>query len=320
MKRYNNFWEKIIDLENLKNAHKNARKGKTHYKEVKMVDRNVDRFVQKIRQDLVSGKFTTSPYKHFEHNDGNKVRKISKLPYYPDRIVHWAIMLQIEDVFLKSFINDTYASLPKKGIHYAVKRVKKAVKDEKNTRYCLKFDIKKYFPNVDHDILKGLLRRKFKDNKLLKLLDDIIDSADGIPIGNYMSQYFANFYLSYFDHYIKSLGVKYYFRYMDDIVILHKDKTFLHGLFQSQIVPYLKKELALTVKENWQIFPTKVRGVDFVGYRFFGKYTLLRKNTYKKLRFKISKCKNVEHLKRSKASYSGWLLWANCYNLKQKYI
>lgn len=320
MKRYGNLWNKIVNKENIIKAHKNARKGKTHYKEVQMVDNNLDYYVNKIYLTLLNETYTTSKYITFEYNDGNKIRDISKLPYYPDRIVHWAIMLQIENVFLKTFINDTYASIPNRGIHYGVKRIKQSLKDKPNTQYCLKLDIKKFFPNINHDILKSLLKRKFKDNKLLSLLFEIIDSAEGIPIGNYLSQYFANFYLNYFDHYMKSLGIKYYFRYMDDIIILHKDKTFLHGLFKSKIVPYLNKKLKLKVKENWQVFPTKVRGIDFVGYRFFGKYTLLRKSTYKKLRYKISKCKDRKHLERSKASYSGWLLWGNCYNLSQKYI
>jgi retron-type reverse transcriptase len=309
-----------VNKENIIEAHRNARKGKTHYKEVQMVDRNLEYYVQEIYLILLNETYKTSSYITFEYNDGNKIREISKLPYYPDRIVHWAIMLQIENVFLKTFINDTYASIPNKGIHYGVKRIKKALNDKDNTQYCLKLDVKKFFPNINHKVLKELLRKKFKDKKLLKLLYEIIDSSKGIPIGNYLSQYFANFYLNYFDHYIKSLGVKYYFRYMDDIVILHKDKTYLHGLFNSKIVPYLDNNLKLKVKENWQIFPTKVRGIDFVGYRFFYNYTLLRKSTYKKLRYKMIKCKQTKHLERSKASYSGWLLWANCYNLSKKYI
>ena len=320
MKRYGNLWNKIISKNNILNAHRNARKGKTHYKEVKMVDKHEEHYISRIHYILKNSRYKTSEYEVFDYNDGNKIRTISKLPYYPDRIVHWAIMLQIENVFLKTFINDTYASIPKKGIHYGVKRIKKALKDERNTKYCLKLDIKKFFPSINHDILKSLLKRKFKDKKLLNLLYEIIDSSDGVPIGNYLSQYFANFYLNYFDHHMKSLGVKYYFRYMDDIVILHKDKDYLHNLLKYEITPYLKKELKLTIKENWQIFPTKIRGIDFIGYRFFGNYTLLRKSTYKKMRYKISKCRNKEHLKRSKSSYKGWLMWANCYNLKLKYI
>lgn len=320
MKRYGNIWNNIIDIKNLENAHKNARKGKTHYREVKMVDKKPEFYLNKIRNDLINGNFRTSDYIVYDYFDGNKTRRISKLPYYPDRIVHWAIMLQIEPIFLNTFINDTYASIPNKGIHYGVKRIKKSLKDKENTEYCLKLDVKKFFPSINHDILKSLLRRKIKDEKLMDLLFEIIDSSEGVPIGNYLSQYFANFYLNYFDHYIKSLGVRYYFRYMDDIVILHKDKTFLHGLLKSKIIPYLEKELNLGVKENWQIFPTRTRGIDFIGYRFFGNYTLLRKSTYKKMRIKMSKCKNEEHKNRSKESYRGWLKWGNCYNLNKKYI
>lgn len=320
MKRTGNLWDKIISKENLKQAHLKARRGKGHYREVKMVNKNPNFYLTKLHKQLKSGQFKTSPYITFEHFDRNKKREISKLPYYPDRIVHWAIMLQIEDVFHKNFILDTYASIPERGIHLAVKRINKAMKDVENTEFCLKFDIKKYFPSVDNDILKNLLKRKFKDEKLLGLLYEIIDSAKGIPIGNFLSQYFGNFYLSYFDHYIKSLGVKYYFRYMDDIVILHKNKTYLHGLFKSQIVPYLENNLKLTIKENWQVFPTRKRGLDFVGYRFFGNFILLRKSTYLKLRKKMSKSAENEHKKRSRASYSGWLTWANCFKLKLKYM
>jgi hypothetical protein len=100
----------------------------------------------------------------------------------------------------------------------------KYLKDIEGTKYCLKIDIKKFFPNINHNILKKLLRRKIKDNDLLWLLDEIIDSIDGdigVPIGNYLSQYFANFYLAYFDHWLKEeKKVRYVIRYMDDIVCL----------------------------------------------------------------------------------------------------
>src|SRR6185436_15260850 len=106
--------------------------------------------------------------------------------------------------------------------------LREALKDVPSTKYCLKLDIKKFYPSVDHDILKQLLRRKFKDPDLLWLLDEIIDSADGLPIGNYLSQYFANFYLTYFDHWLKEeerIGP--YFRYADDLVFLSPDKESL---------------------------------------------------------------------------------------------
>lgn len=134
-------------------------------------------------------------------------------------------------------------------------KVDKALKDVENTRYCLKIDVKKFYPSIDHDVLKQIVRRKIKCPDTLALLDQIIDSAAGVPIGNYLSQYFANLFLAYFDHWIKEeVGVKYYFRYADDMVFLHKDKAFLHDLL-TQIDAYLRDNLHLTIKANYQVFP-----------------------------------------------------------------
>lgn len=104
---------------------------------------------------------------------------------------------------MKTFTN---ASLKDRGIHRTLDQLDKMLLDEEGTKYCLKIDVEKFFPNINHDILKELLRKKFKDKLLLNLLDEIIDSIDeekGVPIGNYLSQYFANFYLAYFDHWLK---------------------------------------------------------------------------------------------------------------------
>ena len=132
--------------------------------------------------------------------------------------------------------------------------------------YCLKLDVRKFYPSINHYVLKKMLRRKFKDADLLWLLDEIIDSAPGLPIGNYLSQYFANFYLAYFDHWIKEeKRVKYYFRYADDMVILSDDKSYLHDLLK-EIGKYFNEELKLEIKSNYQIFPVDSRSIDFVGY------------------------------------------------------
>jgi hypothetical protein len=131
-------------------------------------------------------------------------------------------------------------------------------------------DIEKYSPSIDNEILKNIIRRKIKDVRLLSLLDTIIDSAQGLPIGNYLSQYFANLYLSGLDHYCKEvLRAQYYIRYCDDIVILHQNKDALHKMYE-QIEAYMK-QLKLKPKSNWQIFPVAVRGIDFLGYRFFSR-------------------------------------------------
>ena len=289
-----------------------------------MVDFNPEKYLIPLQGSLINKTYQTSEYSSFIKNDKGKEREIFRLPYYPDRICQWAIMLQIEDILLNTLIYYTYASIHNRGIHKALKRVNKVMNDRKGTQYCLKFDIKKYFPSINQDILKTLLRKKFKDEDLLWLLDEIIDSADeGIPIGNYLSQYLANFYLTYFDHWMKEdKKCKYYFRYMDDIVILHENKEYLHQL-KKDVEKYLDKNLNLRLKENWQVFPTYVRGLDFVGYRSFGDYTLLRKSTAKNIKNKVKEVQ-LRELKKgdvnSIMSYMGWLEYCNSYNFKQKYL
>ena len=240
MKRFGYIYEKICDLDNLRDAHKHARKDKLYYREVKMIDKNPDFYLKQIQEMLINETYEVSPYTVSIINDKGKDRELRKLPYYPDRIIQWAIMLQIEKIFMDVFISSTCASLAGRGIHTASKKIRRYLKeDPEGTRYCYKIDVKHFYPSINHAMLKKLLRKKFKDTKLLRLLDKIIDSSGGevgIPIGSYLSQYLANFYLAYFDHWIKEeLGVKYYVRYMDDIVILHNSKEYLHALHVSLI-------------------------------------------------------------------------------------
>jgi len=326
MKRFGFLYDKIYSIENLKLAHKKARKGKTHYKEVQMVDANPKKYLTLIHNMLKNKTFRNSEYVIMnKKTDNGKVRKIFKLPYYPDRIIHHAIMQIIEPIWLNTFIRDTYSAIPGRGIHDGVKRIKKALRDEKNTKYCLKLDVKKFYPSVDNKILKQIIRKKIKDEDLLWLLDEIIDSTKGIPIGNYLSQYFGNLYLSGLDHYLKeNLNCKHVFRYCDDIVILNSSKEFLHKL-KNIIIKYFAG-LKLQLKNNWQVFPVSVRGIDFLGYRFFHKYTLLRKSIKIKFVKKIRRIsKNWEKLSHTQIvnsvmSYYGWFKYANCKNLARKYI
>jgi hypothetical protein len=317
MKRYRNLYQQIYNIENIKLAHENARKGKSHYREVIEVNNNPIYYFNEIHNLLKDKTFKNSFYNIFTKIDNDKEREIYKLPYFPDGIIHHAIMQIIEPIWKKSLINDTYSSIKGRGIHKGVKRIKDALKDIDNTQYCLKLDIKKYYPSIDHDILKNIIRNKLKDNDLLWLLDNIIDSAPGIPIGNYLSQYFANLYLSNFDHWIKEvLKIKYYFRYCDDMVILNNSKENLHIYFL-KITEYLK-DLKLEIKSNYRIFPTST-GIDFLGYIFFPKYTLIRKKIKNNCINKL-KDKNIDKVYRSFMSYYGWFIHCNSYNLRSGLI
>lgn len=244
--------------------------------------------------------------------------------------------------------------------YYKTKRVdgkKKSVwvpsillSDEENTRYCYKIDLHHYYQSINHEVLKQKFRKVFKDPELLWLLDEIADSINtateedlielslsgeievdpntGIPIGNYMSQYSGNFYLSSFDHWVKEeLHVKHYYRYMDDVVIFASSKEELHEIHR-KVTAYTRDYLRLNIKGNYQIFPTKVRGVDFVGYRFFGEYTLLRKSTAINFKRKMRACRkkmenNIPPTYSewcSFNSYKGWLGNCDSYRLFKKYM
>lgn len=306
MKRYGNLYKRIYDLENLRLAHKNARKGKGWYKEVKELDENEEVFLKQLQYMLINKTYNTSEYQTFFKTDGLKQREIYKLPYFPDRICQWAILQVIEPFLMNNLTSDTYSAIPGRGIHLAKQKLNSAIyNDVPGTQYTFKMDAKKYYPSIDHTILKVKYRRLFKDEDLLWLLDEIIDSTEGdvgIPIGNYLSQYSGNYYLSEFDHWIKEVKkVKYYFRYMDDIVILGNSKEELHQLHKE---------------------------IDYVGYRIFLNYSLLRKTTCKNFKKKMLVI-NKKRLKGEKMtfsewcsinSYKGWLKWCDSYRLNLKYV
>lgn len=292
-----------------------ARKGKLSQPGVVEHDRNRDQNLRDLHQALLTRTYKTSQYTTFTIYEP-KERLIFRLPYFPDRIVHHAVMNILEPIFVSTFTADTYSCIKKRGIHAAARALKSALKDNTGTAFCLKLDIKKFYPNVDHAILKQLLRRKIKDKDLLWLLDGIIDSAEGLPIGNYLSQYFANFYLTYFDHWIKEeKKVRYYFRYADDIVILSDNKPYLHQIL-ADIRIYLQDKLSLTVKENYQVFPVDARGIDFVGYVFRHSHIRLRKSIKQSFARMLSKNRNPQSI----ASYRGWAIHCDSTNLLKKLL
>lgn len=325
MKRYGNLYEKIYNMNNIILAHNNARKGKKHYSEVKMVDNNPEYYFKQVYEMLKNKTFKNSQYYIFKLIDNGKEREIFKLPYFPDRIIHHCIMQVLEPIWKKTLIRDTYSSIKGRGLHDGVRRIKTALKDREGTKYCMKLDIKKFYPSVNHEVLKQIIRQKIKCQNTLWLLDEIIDSTGGVPIGNYLSQYFGNIYLSGLDHFVKERQhIKYYFRYCDDIVILLESKTRLWEVLNA-IKDYCKL-LVLSIKENYQVFPTNIRGIDFLGYRFFHDFTLLRKSIV--IRFK-NKIKNIKknYLEMSETntingimSYYGWTKHGDCKQLFNKYI
>lgn len=315
MKRIGNLYQKIYSIENLEMAEAIARKGKSKQPGIRLHELNREANIQRLHDQLKNKTYKTSDYTTFTIFEP-KERLIFRLPYFPDRITHHAIMNVLEPIFVSIFTINTYSCIKGRGIHAALRAVKKSLKDTAGTKYCLKLDIRKFYPNVDHTILKQLLRRKFKDAELLWLLDEIIESAEGLPIGNYLSQFLANFYLSYFDHWLKEeKRVKYYFRYADDLVFLSDNKPELHQLL-ADIRLYLSENLRLSLKDNYQLFPVEARGIDFVGYVFRHTHIRMRKRIKQNFARMISRNRNTKSI----ASYNGWASHCNSKHLIKKLL
>ena len=303
-------------MENIKLADSHARCGK-HNWGIKKHDEHAERDNLKLLESLQNLTYRTSEYNTFKIYEP-KERVISRLPYYPDRIAQWAIMNVMESIWTSIFIKHTYSCIKERGIHKAVKDVKRALK-QKDTEYCLKMDVKKFYPSIDHETMKRLLRRKLKDKKLLAVLDEIVESANGVPIGNYLSQFFANLYLTYFDHWmLEEVKVKHYFRYADDIVILSDKKEYLKNVLVS-IKAYFSNELNIELKPNYQIFRVEDRGIDFIGYKFYHTHVLLRKGIKRHLFKLLNNREKLEPWKFYNAlmAYKGWLKYCDSKHLLQ---
>lgn len=312
MKRYGYLYNKIYSFNNLNLAELKAKRGKSKQQGVIEFNKNRHFNLSQLHLVLKSKNYKTSKYKTFKIYE-KKERIISKLPY-KDRVVQWAIINVIGEILNKSLITQTYSNIKHRGIHLCLKHLNIILKNKELSKYCLKVDIKKYYKSINKDILKYLLAKKFKDKDLLNLLFEIIDSnKDGLPLGNLTSQYFGNFYLNSFLHYLKQdLKIKYIFVYCDDIVVLSNCKIKLYQIL-NEINQYLNK-LNLQLS-NWQRFPIDSRGIDFLGYVSYSTHIKLRKSI--KLNY-IKMIKNNNNLK-SRNSYNGWLKYCNSINLKNKY-
>ena len=319
MRRHGHLWKKIVSEENILAAFQKAAKGKSNKLNVQKFKLNLEANLQNIRQSLIDKTFRTATYFEKEIYEPKK-RTIYVLPFF-NRIVHHALLLVLGPIWEALFIKDSYASREGKGIHSGSNRAMEFVRRNK---YCLKCDVSKFYPSIDHEILMNIIRRKIKDPDTLWLIDEIIHSYPGgknTPIGNYTSQWFGNLYLNELDQYVKNtLRVKDYIRYCDDFILFSDDKKFLRQCADA-IEIFLAEKLKLKLSKC-ELFPVK-QGVDFLGYRHFDNYILLRKSTTKRVRKRLERLPKLyaggkitaEQYRSSVGSTWGWLKHANTHNL-----
>jgi retron-type reverse transcriptase len=320
MRRHGNLWPEIISKDNLKIAHHKAILGKKTMPNVIKFNSDVGGNLQNIQELLITKRFQTSSYYEKVIYEPKK-RTIYVLPFNPDRIVQHALMNVIVPVWEGLFIEDSYACRAGKGIHLGSRRTMEFVRRNK---YVLKCDISKFYPSIDQEILMAIIERKIKCRDTLWLIDEIVHSFPGgknVPIGNYTSQWFGNLYLNELDRFVKSdLHIKDYIRYCDDFCLFHNDKAVLKEAAE-RIKKFISEKLLLKFSKC-DLFPV-AQGVDFLGYRHFNNYILLRKSTAKRVKKRLERlpklyAKNeitAEQYRSSVGSTWGWLKHANTHNL-----
>ena len=320
MKRHGNLFERIASLENLRQAHQKARRGKSWHRAVVAFERDVEGNLQIIREALLDKTFTTSPYSIKEIHEPKR-RLIYVLPFAPDRVVQHAIMNVLEPIWDGLMIPTSYACRRGLGGHAGSRKVMEHVR---RYRYCLQGDISKFYPSMDHATLAGIVRRKIKCRDTLWLLDNIIHSISGgtnVPIGNYTSQWFGNLYLNELDQWLKhERHVRSYVRYCDDFCLFHDDKSTLRRL-AGEIEAFVRDRLKMRLS-RLDLYPV-TNGVDFLGYRHFPEYILLRKRTAKRVKARLCLLPRLlasgritfDQYRSSIASTMGWIKWANTHNL-----
>lgn len=326
----NSFYSKLT-FDHLLNAHNRACIGKTTRPELLRFNIDLETNLHAILKNLKEGTYKLGKYRVFTIHEP-KERIIKCLPYRDRVVQQWYIYEFIKPYIMNKFINTTCACIDKRGTHYAVRLTQKfmrIMKRKHNNYYILKLDVKKYFYNIDKDILYNIMCEYISDKKLLELTRIFIydnEEKVGIPIGNYTSQYFANIYLDKLDKYIKEvLKVKYYVRYMDDFVIMAETKDECI-LLKEKINNYLKEKLHLELNSKSRYYPNKM-GVNFCGYRIFETHILIRERSKKKIKKKIKEWNklyksnelDILHMRLSFGSWLGHAKHANSYNITNKY-
>ena len=342
MKSYSNVYETLLDKKLIARCFWDASKGKRSFKRIRNILLNLEQHVNKVYEIIKSQTFKSDNHteKKINENSSKKTRVIIKPNYAYEQVIHHLAMSHFKEVVTKKLYHLSCANIPGMGIKFGDKFVTKWVKQLGNKKlYILKMDIHHYYNSIDRNILKMKLRKLYKDDKYYNLLCEIIDydhveNGVGIPLGFYSSQWFGNFYLLDFDYYVKqTLNAKYYIRYADDMVIFGTNKKELHKM-REQISEYLKNQLHLELKGNWQVFrfeyydkkTDRVRGraLDFLGYVYHYNRKTLRKSILCRSRRKALRIKKAGKITWYSAtqmiSYLGWYSNSDTYNYFKEYI
>ncbi len=313
-------FEDIISVDNLLSSWQEFSKGKRKRKDVQEFSLNLMENIFKLHNDLVDGDYRHGAYQAFNISDP-KPRNIHKATVR-DRLLHHAIYRMLYPFFDKTFIADSFSCRKNKGTHKALNRFKshgyKVSKNSTRTCWVLKCDIKKFFANINHQILLEILAEYIPDKDILWLLSEVISSFEtkpgtGLPLGNLTSQLLVNIYMNEFDRFVKhKLKVKHYIRYADDFVLLSDNKKWLeHQILSSQ--DFLYEKLRLILHPDKILIKTLASGVDFLGWVHFPDHRVLRTATKRRMVKRIKENPVPETLN----SYLGLLKHGKTYKLQE---
>lgn len=294
-------FEKVTDVKNIEKAYKQALKGKNKYHPEAMTFSLDETYnLVQLQQSLINGTYRFGGYIRFTVYEPKE--RIVDAPHFVDKVVQLAINNVLKDIYPQSYIYDSYACLDNKGTHKAVDRVqhflRKASWEYGESAYIIKLDVSKFFYSIDREILKKILRKKIKCEQTYLLLCHIIDSASsidalGIPLGNTLSQVFANVHMNKLDQYCKRvLGLHYYVRYMDDAIVVVRNKEEAQRVMKL-MSNFLEQQLNLIVNpKKTTVFPIE-QGVNAFGFKIYKTHRLLRNDSKKKIKRKAKKMKHL---------------------------
>lgn len=327
MKRKGHLYDQMCDKDLIREAIRNAAKGKTRHRRVRAILNDLDGSVDKIYELLITGTFQPTPYicDTVLEGTGRKKREISKPAFWPDQVIHWCIYLTLRPWLFNRIYGLNYGSIPGRGVHSAKRVMEKWVRgDRKGTKYYLKMDVRKFYPSIQPRRVIEKLRHIIKDERFLELNERILCMSPGLPIGMLLSQVYANFFLTDIDFWIKQeLHACHYLRYMDDMVIFGPNKKQLHKLRDA--ISRRLREDGLTMKGNWQVCRTDKEALDFMGFRFYRDRTTLRKRLMLAITRRVRKADRAgEHASRKLAcavvSYLGWIKHSDSHRLYERWI
>lgn len=337
MKQYKYLYNKCTSREVIDRAYKKLRVGKTKRKEIQRIDAHYEEEATKIQKMLKSFPLDADVFIPPKHKpkviwEGHKYRTIY-MPEIHEQWIHHIIIQVFEDIALETAWKYSCGSFPRRGAHYGLKAIKSWVKDVKATRYFLKFDIRHFYNNIDHKLLWQYMSERIKDEWFISLCKRcVMHFSKGLPLGFYISQWFANYFLEPLDTLItQTYGMTKYVRYMDDGVVFASNKKTLRNLVED--IKTCLGKMHLKLKNNWQICKLEYtdkqghkhgRKLDFMGFQFDHVSVTLRKSVMisisRKARSFNKKGKHWIRNVYAMVSYFGYIKWADVYDFYERFV